>query len=86
MAQCQITVNQELLHQLFLSNNKDAGMAALMESVLNQILQAQATEQLQAEPYERTMERKGYRNGSYPHQLTTRVGTITLRVPRFRNG
>jgi len=74
------------LHQLFLSNNKDSGIAALMESVLNQILQAQATEQLQAEPYERTVERKGYRNGSYPHQLTTRVGTITLRVPRFRNG
>jgi len=86
MAQYQITVNQELLHQLFLSNNKDSGVAALLESVLNQILQAQATEQLQAEPYERTAERKGYRNGSYPHQLTTRVGTITLRVPRFRNG
>ncbi len=86
MAQYQITVNQELLHRLFLSNNKDAGVAALLESVLNQILQAQATEQLQAEPYERTSERKGYRNGTYPHQLTTRVGTITLRVPRFRNG
>lgn len=27
-----------------------------------------------------------YRNGSYPHQLTTWVGTIALRVPRFRNG
>ena len=86
MAQYKITVNQELLHQLFLSNNKDSGIAALLESVLNQILQAQATEQLQAEPYERTLERKGYRNGSYPHQLTTRVGNITLRVPRFRDG
>uniref|UniRef100_UPI000481FE30 transposase n=1 Tax=Desulfotruncus alcoholivorax TaxID=265477 RepID=UPI000481FE30 len=72
MAQYQITVNQELLHRLFLSNNKDSGVAALLESVLNQILQAQATEQLQAEPYERTGERKGYRNGTSPHQLTTR--------------
>jgi len=44
MAQYQITVNQELLHYLFLSNNKDSGVAALLESVLNQILQAQATE------------------------------------------
>lgn len=86
MAQYQITVNQELLHQLFLSNNKVSGVAALLESVLNQILQAQATEQLQAEPYERTADRMGYRNGSYPHKLTTRVGTITLRVPRFHNG
>jgi putative transposase len=58
----------------------------LLESVLNQVLQAQATEQLRAEPYERTEERKGYRNGTYPHQLTTRIGTITLRVPRIRGG
>lgn len=86
MAQYQITVNQELLHRLFLSDNKDSGVAALLESVLNQILQAQATEQLEAEPYERTEERKGYRNGIYPHKLTTRVGTLTLRIPRFRNG
>jgi putative transposase len=56
MAQYKITVNQELLHQLFLGNNKDSGVAALLESVLNQILQAQATEQLKAEPYERTDE------------------------------
>jgi len=86
MAQYQITVNQEFLHRLFLNNNKDSGVAALLESVLNQILQAQATEQLEAEPYECTDKRKGYRNGTYPHPLTTRVGTITLRVPRFRNG
>ena len=86
MAQYKITVNQELLHQLFLGNNKDSGVAALLESVLNQILQAQATEQLKAEPYERTDERQGYRNGTRPHPLTTRVGTITLNVPRFRNG
>jgi len=86
MAQYNITVNKELLHQLFLGNNKDSGVAALLESILNQVLQAQATEQLQAEPYERTDERQGYRNGTRPRPLTTRVGTIILNVPRFRNG
>jgi len=86
MAQYQITVDQDLLHRLFLGNNKDSGVSALLESVLNQVLQAQATEQLQAEPYEHTDERKGYRNGTRPHTLITRVGTITLHVPRFRNG
>lgn len=86
MAQYQITVDSKLLHQLFLGNSQDAGVAALLESVLNQVLQAQASEQLAAEPYERTEDRQGYRNGTYPHQLTTRVGTITLRVPRIRNG
>jgi len=86
MAQYQITVDSQTLHQLFLTKSKDSGVSALLESVLNQILQAEATEQLQAEPYERTDERQGYRNGSYPHKLTTRVGTLTLRIPRLRNG
>jgi putative transposase len=60
----------------FWGNSQDAGVAALLESVLNQVLQAQTSEQLAAEPYERTEDRKGYQNGTYPHQLTTRVGTI----------
>lgn len=86
MAQYQINVDQELLHQLFLGNSQDAGVSKLLESVLNQVLQAQVTEQVAAERYERNDDRQGYRNGSYPHQITTRVGTITLRVPRIRNG
>lgn len=86
MAQYQITVNSELLHHLFLNNIKDSGMAELLESVLNQILKAQATEQVNAEYYERTDDRKGYRNGTYPHTLSTRVGSLILRIPRIRNG
>jgi len=86
MAQYQITVNSELLHHLFEKNTKDSGMAQLLESILNQILQAQATEQLEADYYERTDTRKGYRNGTYPHTLSTRVGSLTLKVPRLRNG
>src|SRR5690606_3924241 len=86
MAQYQITVDSEILHALFMGKNQDPGVAKLLESVLNQILKAQVTEQLGAEPYERTEDRKGYRNGDYPRQLTTRVGTLTLRVPRIRGG
>ena len=58
----------------------------MLESVLNQILQAQVKEQLAAEPYERTKERQVDRNGSYPRQVTARVGSITPHVPRIRNG
>ncbi len=36
--------------------------------------------------YERTDSRKGYRNGTYPHTLVTRVGSFTVKVPRLRNG
>ncbi|MBG9794550.1 transposase, partial [Paenibacillus dendritiformis] len=67
MAQYQINVDSNILHQLFIGDSKDAGVAKLLESVLNQVLQAQVTEQLDAERYERAEERKGYRNGTYPH-------------------
>jgi len=83
MAQYHITLNDELLHGLF---TRDEGLAKLLEQVLNQILEPQVEEQLGARRYERTEERKGYRNGSYPRQLTTRVGRLTLRVPRTRDG
>jgi len=45
---------------LFLKGVKDEGMTKLLESVLNQVLQAQAAEQIKAEPYERTEEREDY--------------------------
>ena len=44
------------------------------------------TEHIGAEPYERTDARRAYRNGYRPRQLTTRVGTLTLRVPQSRDG
>ncbi len=86
MAQYQITLDPENLHHLFLKNSKDEGLGKLLESILNQVLQVQASEQLMADPYERNEERQGYRNGSYPHKITTRVGTLTLKIPRLRNG
>ncbi|WP_436663450.1 IS256 family transposase [Alicyclobacillus acidoterrestris] len=83
MAQYQITLNDDSLKDLFL---QDGGVAKLVEQVLNQVLQAQVTEQLKASPYERTDERRGYRNGTLPHPITTRVGRLILQVPRIRNG
>ena len=56
MAQYQITVDQEILQQLFLGNSKDASVAKLLESVLNQVLKAQVSEQVAADHYERTLE------------------------------
>jgi transposase-like protein len=83
MAHLQVTIDTDKLKDLFAS---DAGMAALAEQVLNQVLDAQMTDHLQAKPYERTDRRRAYRNGYKPRRLTTRVGTLTLRVPQARDG
>jgi putative transposase len=86
MTHYQVTLDHQLLNQLFIGDSRDAAVAALLETVLNQVLKAQATEQLAASEYERTEERQGLRNGSYNRRLTTRVGSLTLQVPRFREG
>lgn len=83
MAQYQIALDDQLLKDLFV---RDKGVAVLLEKILDQVLHAQATEQVQAQPYERTIKRRGYRNGARPRLLTSRVGTLTLHVPRLRNG
>src|SRR5215469_7733013 len=83
MPDYQITIDGELVQGLF---QGDTGLAKLLEQVLNQVLEAQVSEQLGAERYERTDERQGYRNGVRPRKLTTRVGQLTLRVPQVREG
>ena len=83
MATFEITIDNEKIQHLLQS---DRGMAVLLEPILNQMLQAEMTEHLGAESDQRTDTRQGYRNGSYERQLTTRVGTIKLEVPRDRDG
>ena len=85
MAQLNITLNQEEILQL-LANDKNFAFAKLLQDSLNSILRAESTEQLKAEPYERTEERTGSRNGFRDRPLTTRIGQITLKVPKHRNG
>ncbi|WP_207384621.1 transposase, partial [Legionella geestiana] len=68
MTDYNITVGEELIPELLTSQG---GLAKLVESVLNQILEAQATETLVAGRYERNEERAGYRNGYRARQLYT---------------
>ena len=61
-------------------------LKALVKEALDQILQAEMSEHLGAEPGERIATRVGYRAGYYERGLVTRVGKIELRVPRDRSG
>ena len=84
MAQLNITLNQDEMLQL-LSNNREEAFRQLLENSLNSVLKAESAEQLKADPYERSEERTDSRNGTRDRGLTTRIGHITLHVPRHRN-
>ncbi len=64
----------------------DEWMRDLLERLLQEVLDLEFHQFLGAAPYERSQDRKGYRNGYYHRELFTRVGRLTLRVPRDRQG
>ena len=61
-------------------------MRVLVQEVVQQVLEAEMEEALQAGKGERTECRLGYRSGYYPRTLVTRVGRLELRVPQDRQG
>src|SRR5215207_8088675 len=61
-------------------------LRGIVERALQAILEEEMTAHLGAARYERGEGRTGHRNGYKPRTLTTRVGTLELRVPQDRDG
>jgi len=61
-------------------------LQSVVKDLIEHALETKAEEILQAERYERTPERKGYRNGYRSRWMTTRLGRISIRVPQMRGG
>lgn len=68
------------------SVNGDDPVKGLLRHTIQQVLEEELTAFLNAEPYDRTDKRRGYRNGYKPRALTTRVGRLELLVPKDREG
>lgn len=62
------------------------GMRALIQQVVQDVLEAEMDETVGAHKSERTESRLGYRAGYYTRTLVTRVGKLVLRVPQDRQG
>ena len=55
-----------------------------VEETLNALLEHEADELVNAERYERSGDRKGYRSGHYERNFTTTSGDVTLHVPKLK--
>ena len=55
-----------------------------VEETLNALLDHEADELVNAERYERSGDRKGYRSGHYDRNFTTTSGDVTLHVPKLK--
>lgn len=72
----------DLLHELFASRD---GLQRLLETVVNVGMREEAAVHVGAAEHERSANRRGYRNGSKPRTLKTRLGELELSVPQVRN-
>jgi transposase-like protein len=55
-----------------------------VEETLNELLEKEAQELTNAQRYERTEERQGYRSGHYERNLTTTSGDVKLKMPKLK--
>jgi transposase-like protein len=58
----------------------------LAQWALQQLIEAEATEAIGADPWERSSERTTHRNGSRPKVLSTKAGDLALSIPKLRKG
>jgi putative transposase len=64
--------------------DQEGGLKKLLTWFLNLVMQFEAMEQIDAEPYQRIGSRKAHRNGYKERSLKTRVGELKLKKPQFR--
>jgi len=64
--------------------DQEDGLKNLLTWFLNLVMQFEAIEQIDAEPYQRVGSRKAHRNGYKERSLKTRVGELRLKKPQFR--
>ena len=60
------------------------GMSQALEVLLNEMMKVERSRHLQAGPYERSEQRRGYANGFKAKRVRTRVGELDLAVPQTR--
>jgi len=58
----------------------------LAQWALQQLIEAEATEKIGADPWERGPDRVTHRNGHRPRVLTTKAGDLQLGIPKLRKG
>ena len=74
-----IQLNEDLI-----KNNLKDLVRNSVEETLNALLDHEADELVNAEKYERSGDRKGYRSGHYDRNFTTTSGDVTLHVPKLK--
>lgn len=79
-------INEKIveINEAELKSHLDERIKTAIQETLNQLLDSEAESLCHAKKHERTEERAGYRSGTYSRQYQTRVGTVSLNVPKLK--
>jgi len=87
MTQLNFTLNlDELKEKVANASGLDAVVKSSLVLVINEFMEKEREDYLNAKSHQRTVERTDYRNGYYERDLIIAIGKVTLSVPRTRNG
>jgi transposase-like protein len=84
-----MALSQSALSELLEAFRTGEGVDLIRDSVrmvMQELIEAEATERIGAGRYERTDTRTNERNGARPRLLATQAGDIELRLPKLRKG
>ena len=84
-----MALSQSAVSELLEAFRTGEGVDLIRESVrmvMQELIEAEATEQIGAGRYERTESRTNERNGARPRLLATQAGDVELRIPKLRKG
>ena len=75
----------ELLEMMSSADGNDL-MRRLLGTILQELVDAEATEKIGAAKHERAEDRVTYRNGTRDKVVTTTAGDLTVKIPKVRTG
>jgi len=68
------------------ATNAEDPLRAMAEMIADFVMEAEVTAKVGAEPHERSADRTTHRNGFRDRRWDTRLGTLSLKVPKLREG
>lgn len=86
MTHLQFNLDLNLLKESVINSNLDMVIKSAIVLVLNEVMEKERDDYLRAAAYERSPDRRDYRNGYYERELILGIGKLKLKVPRTRNG
>src|SRR5690625_7696458 len=86
MTQLQFNLDFDEIKEKVINSSLDDILKSTIVIVLNEFMKQERDEYLNVRAYERSDERRDYRNGYYPREMMMNIGKVNLRVPRTGRG